>query len=61
MSKRLFGKYYYSMEDSYRTKGEAQKAARSLRKKRRDFYVRVANTGWGPGGDRWAVYVRSKK
>lgn len=57
MSKRLFGDHYYSMEDSYRTKGEAQKAAKRFRGK---YYVRVANTGWGPGGDRWAVYVRSK-
>lgn len=60
MSKRLFGKHYYSMEDSYRTKRDAQKAAHHIRRKHPEWYVRVANTGWGPGGDKWAVYVRDK-
>lgn len=58
MSKRLFGEHYYSMEDSYKTKAEAQRAARGLRGEK--YYVRVANTGWGPRGDPWAVYLRCK-
>jgi len=60
MSKRLIGKQWYSMEDSYRLKSQAQKAAATLRKKHPEWSVRVMSTGWGPGGDKWAVYVRDK-
>ena len=60
MSKRLFGNYYYSMENSYDTKAQAQREAQRLRRTGK-YYVRVGRTGWGKQGHPWAVYVRSKK
>ena len=59
MSKKLFGNYYYSMENSYNTKREAERDADKLRKTGK-YYVRVAKTGWGKIGHPWAVYLRSK-
>ena len=58
MSKRLFGTWYYSMENSYGTKAEANREANKLRKTGK-YFVRVASTGWSTG-DKWAVYLRSK-
>ena len=60
MSKRAFGEYYYSMENSYDTKALAQREARKFRAGGK-YYVRVAKTGWPKPGHQWAVYVRSKK
>jgi len=60
MSKRAFGSWYYSMENSYDTKAQAQRAAEQLRKTGK-YYVRVAKTGWAKPAHQWAVYVRSKK
>ncbi|MFO7995690.1 MAG: hypothetical protein R6U93_00855 [Dehalococcoidia bacterium] len=60
MSKRLFGSHYYSFEDHYKTKGEAQKAAAKFRVKGK-YHVRVAKTGLGPAGcEYWGVYLRVK-
>ena len=60
MSKRAFGKYYYSMEDTYSTKVEAQRAAGRFRATGK-YYVRVAKTGMNVRGrEYWAVYLRSK-
>ena len=58
MSKRAFGNYFYSMEDSYAKKSDAQKAAKELRGK--GYLVRVAETGWSRWADKWAVYIRRK-
>jgi len=60
MSKRAFGNYYYSMENSYSTKAEAKRVAKKLRAAGK-YFVRVARTGWGGLGHPWAVYLRSKK
>ena len=57
MSKRLFGQYYYSMEDSYPTKDGASRRAKYFREK--GYFARIAKTGWDPG-DKWAVYIRRK-
>jgi len=49
MSKQLFGNHYYSMENSFKTKAEAQREATKLRKSGK-YLVRVAPTGlakWG--------------
>lgn len=60
MSKRLFGDYYYSMENSYNTKAEAERDAKKIRKTSK-YYVRVARTGLVRyGGHPWAVYLRRK-
>lgn len=60
MSKRAFGEYYYSMENSYVTKREAQREAKKL-KATGKYYVRVAPTGWGKAAThQWAVYLRRK-
>lgn len=64
MSKRLFGTYYYSMEDSYVTKAEAQRDAKRFRAE--GYYARVARTGFPTGllhypTHKWAVYIRRKK
>lgn len=60
MSKRAFGKYYYSMENSYKLKSEAQKAAREI-KAAGKYLVRVAPAGFGKGSEhKWAVYLRRK-
>ena len=62
MSKRAFGSYYYSMENSYATKREAEKDAKRLRKTGK-YYVRVAHTdsAMANAGHPWAVYLRSRK
>jgi len=60
MSKRAFGNYYYSMENSYATKAAAVRDAKRFRKMGK-YFVRVARTGWGKLGHPWAVYLRSKK
>ena len=58
MSKKLFGNYYYSMENSYRTKKEAQKDAKKFRAGGK-YFVRVSSSGFST--EPWAVFVRSKK
>lgn len=61
MSKRAFGDYYYSMENSYATKAEAQRDAARFRKTGK-YFVRVARTGWrGLSGHSWAVWIRRKE
>ena len=60
MGKRAFGQWYYSMENSYPTKAEAQREANKI-KKEGVYFVRVAPTNWGPyASHKWAVFVRRK-
>ncbi|GAG35151.1 unnamed protein product [marine sediment metagenome] len=57
MSRKLFGDWYYSMENSYATKAQAQKDAKECRRGGR-YHVRVAKSGFT--GEPWAVFVRRK-
>ena len=65
MSKRAFGKYYYSMENSYHTKAEAQVVAQRFRATGK-YYVRIDRARFGDKSfmgrapHKWAVFVRNK-
>lgn len=54
MLKKFAGKWY-DLEESTRTKREAQKLAKKFRAK---YYVRVARTGYP--SHPWAIYIRKK-